>query len=310
MPRLFSACRVAVCAAVVLLAPARAEPLFPLGLRVGLELPGNFKPSARFSGFEDADRKVAVNILDLPAAAFGELERAATATPQAGDAKIKREDFAFRGGSGLLFSGQTRVNGVTVHKWILLAAAADKDLTAMIDFEVPEGALSVYSDDVVRKALASATFRPTPIGEQLGVLPFKLGDLAGFRVIKVSPAGSVVLTDGPGEDLGLQPYVIVSIGRGAPDRADDRPRFARDLLATAPLRSFTVQSADAMRIGGAPGYEIRAQAEGARGQQLMVAQWLRFAGTNFLRVVGVGRRDDWDALFARFRSVRDGIEFR
>jgi len=310
MLRLFLACQVAVCAAVVLLAPAHAEPQFPPGLRVGLELPGNLKPSVRFSGFEDADRKVAVSILDLPAAAFSELERAATATPQAGGAKIKREDFSFRGGSGLLFTGQTRVNGIAVYKWILLAtAAADKDLTTMIDFEVPESALSVYSDAVVRKALASATFRPTPIDEQLGLLPFKLGDLAGFRVIKVSPAG-VILTEGPGEDLSMQPYVIVSIGRGAPERADDRPRFARDLLATAPLRGFAVQSADAMRIGGAPGYEIRAQAEGAKGEQLMVVQWLRFAGANFLRVVGVGRKDDWDALFERFRKLRDGIEFR
>ena len=41
----------------------------------------------------------------------------------------------------------------------------------------------------------------------------------------------------------------------------------------------------------------------------MVAQWLRFGGGGFLRVVGVGRKDDWDALFTRFRAVRDGINF-
>jgi hypothetical protein len=290
--------------------PAAAAPVFPLGLRIGLEPPGNLKPSARFAGFEDADRKVAVTILDLPAAAFSQLERAATA-PQAGGANVRREDFALSGGSGLLFTAQTQVNGVAVHKWILLAtAAADKDLTAMIDFEVPESALSVYSDAVVRKALASVTFRPAPIDEQLGVLPFKLGDLAGFRVIKVSPAGGVILIDGPGEDLNQQSYVIVSIGRGAPERPDDRPRFARDLLSAAPLRGVTVQSADAMRIGGAPGYEIRAQAEGAKGEHLMVAQWLRFTGGGFLRVMGVGRKDAWDTLFTRFRAVRDGIAIR
>lgn len=311
MPRLFLACLVAACAAVAVPGLACAQTQFPVGLRVGLEPPGNLKPSVRFPGFEDTDRKVAVTILDMPAAAYGELERAASATPQEGSAKIKREDFAFRGGNGFLFTGQALVHSITVHKWILLAtAAADKDLTAMIVFEVPEAALSVYSDAAVRKALASVVFRPAPIGEQLGLLPFKLGDLAGFRVIKVSAAGGVILTEGPGEDLNQQPYVIVSIGRGAPERPDDRPRFARDLLSTMPLNNIRLQSADAMRIGGAPGFEIRAQADGAKGEQKMVAQWLRFGGGNYLRVIGVGRKEDWDALFTRFRAVRDGIETR
>ncbi len=310
MSRLFLACLVMACAAIALLAPARAEPQFPPGLRIGLEPPGNLKPSIRFSGFEDADRKVAVTILDLPAAAYSELERTATATPQAGNAQIKREDFSFHGGNGLLFTGQARVNGVTLHKWILLAtSAADKDLTTMINIEVPESALSIYSDAVVRKALASVTFRPAPIDEQLGLLPFKLGERAGFRVIKVSPGG-VLLTEGPGDDLSQQPYVIVSVGRGAPEQPDDRPRFARDLLSSAPLRAFTVESADAMRIGGAPGYEIRARAEGAKGEPVMVAQWLRFSSSNYLRIVGIGPKDNWDALFTRFRVVRDGIEIR
>jgi hypothetical protein len=311
MPRFLSACLVAACATVALLAPARAEPQFPPGLRIGLDPPGNLRPSSRFSGFEDSDRKVAVTILDLPAAAYSELERTAAAAPQPGGAQIKREDFSFRGGKGLLFTGQTTVNGVELHKWILLATSAtEKDLATMINIEVPESALSIYSDAVVRKALASVTFRPTPIDEQLGLLPFKVGERAGFRVMKVFPTGGVILTEGPGDDLSQQPYVIISIGRGAPEQPADRPRFARDLLSTAPLRAFTVQSGDAMRIGGAPGFEIRATAEGAKGEPVMVAQWLRFTGSGYLRVVGIGPKENWDALFTRFRAVRDGIEFR
>ena len=222
---------------------------------------------------------------------------------------VKRENFSFRSGIGLLVTGRAQINDVTLHKWILLAtAAADKDLTALINVEVPEAALAVYSDAVVRKALASVTFRPTPIQEQLGMLPFKLDELAGFRVMKVLAAGGVILTDGPSDDISKQPYMIVSIGRGSPEQPDDRARFARDLLATAPLRDLTVQSAEAMRIGGLPGYEIRAQAKGLNGEPVMLVQWLRFSGGGFLRVVGVGRKDDWDALFTRFRAVRDGID--
>ena len=300
----------ALCAAAAAW-PAAAATVFPPGLRVGLEPPGDLKPSVRFPGFEDVDRKVAVTILDMPAAAYAELERAADAVPKAGGAQIRREQFAFRDGSGLLFTGRISVNGVTLHKWILLAtAAAGKDLSTMVNVEVPEEALKVYSDAVVRKALASVSFRPPPIQEQLGLLPFKLGDLAGFRVMKVMPGGGVILTEGPEDDLSRQPFVIISIGRGAPERPDDRPRFARDMLSSAPLRGFTVQSADAMRISGAPGYEIRARAVGAKGEPVMVAQWLRFTGDSYLRIVGIGRKEGWDALFTRFRAVRDGVEFR
>jgi hypothetical protein len=175
---------------------------------------------------------------------------------------------------------------------------------------VPETARAVYSDAVIRQALASVTFRPMPIQEQLGLLPFKLGQLAGFRVMQVLAQGGVILTEGPTDDLSKQPYVIVSIGQGSPEQPDDRARFARDLLSSAPLRDIRVQSADTMRIGGLPGYEIRAQAKGLNDEPIMVAQWLRFSGGNFLRVIGIGRKDDWDALFTRFRALRDGIDLR
>lgn len=296
--------------ALAVFAPAfGAESVFPPGLRIGLEPPADLKPSTHFSGFEDIDRKAGVTIFDMPAAAYAELERAANTTQQNGLTDVKRENFTFRDGAGLLVTGRARIKGVMLHKWVLLATApADKDLTALINVEVPETALAVYSDAVVRKALASVTFRPNPLQEQLGLLPFKLVQLAGFRVVKVMAVGSVVLTDGPSDDLSKQPYVIVSIGRGSPERPDDRARFARDALSSAPLRDLTVQSADAMRIGGFPGYEIRAQAVGPDGEPIMLAQWLRFSGGNFLRIIGVGPKDSWDALFTRFRAVRDGID--
>ena len=288
---------------------AMAEVSYPPGSRIGLEPPGDFKPSTRFPGFEDIDRKAAVTILELPASAYAELARAANATEARALTDVKREDFSFRGGSGLLVTGHGQINDVTLHKWILLAnAGAEKDFTVLINVEVPESARAVYSDAVIRQALASVTFRPMPIQEQLGLLPFKLGQLAGFRVMQVLAQGGVILTEGPTDDLSKQPYVIVSIGQGSPEQAGDRARFARDLLSAAPLRDIMVLSADTMRIGGLPGYEIRAQAKGINDEPIMVAQWLRFSGGNFLRVVGISRKDDWDALFTRFRALRDGID--
>ena len=56
----------------------------------------------------------------------------------------------------------------------------------LIKVDVPDAARAVYSDAAIRQALASVTFRPAPIQEQLGLLPFKLGEMAGFRVVKVT----------------------------------------------------------------------------------------------------------------------------
>ena len=293
--------------------PAGAELSYPPGLRIGLDPPGDLKLSKQFPGFEDIERQVRVTILDLPAGAYAQLEAAAFAKLEQGLEQQKRESFPFGSGIGFLISGVAHRDGATLHRWSLLAKAVggtEQNLTMLINVEVPDSALPIYSEAVIRKALASVTFRPAPIQEQLGLLPFKLGDMAGFRAIQVVPTGGVILTDGPTDNIARQPYMIVSVERGGPPTPGDRARFARDLLATAPVRDLSFQSAESMRINGGPGYEVRAQAKGPGGETVSLVQWLRFGNSAFLRVIGVSRTEDWNELFTRFRAVRDGIAQR
>jgi hypothetical protein len=292
---------------------AVADPVYPPGLRIGLEPQGDLTVSKRFPGFEDADRKVAITILDLPARAYEEIERSAFDKNQQALTDMKRESFPFASGIGFLISGKVQVNGATVHKWFLLASAGGgpvKDLTALINVELPETARTAYSDETIRKILASVTFRPAPVQEQLAMLPFKLDDMAGFRLMQVLAAGGVILTDGPSDDINKQPYVIVSVGTGGPERPDDRGKFAREMLSSAPLRDINITLAEPQRIGGLQGYEVRAQAAGLDGAPVSLVQWLRFGSGGFLRIIAVAKKDQWDALFTRFRAVRDGIELK
>lgn len=295
-------------------APAvAAEPVFPPGLRIGLEPAGDLKLSQRFPGFEDNDRNVVVAILDLPASAFHELEVAAFNNTQTDAQQVKRESFPFGSGIGFLISGAGQQNGVPVRRWSLLAQAIGstvQNLTMLINVEVPDSAGPVYSDEVVRKMLASVTFRPAPVQEQLGLLPFKLGELAGFRVMQVLPTGSVILAEDTTDRSSGQPFMIVSAERGGPAEAGDRATFARDMLATAPVRDLTLQSAESMRINGLPGYEIRAQGKDPAGAAVSVVQWLRFGPGGFLRVIGVSPTEKWNEAFSRFRALRDGIAMR
>jgi hypothetical protein len=289
--------------------PASAEPVFPTGLRIGLEPPGGLTLSKRFPGFEDPDRKVGVTILDLPGPAYDEIERSAFGKEQKNLTDVKRESFPFASGIGFLIDGRFTGDGADSHKWFLLASAYGKDLTVLINIEVPEAARAVYTDAVIRKMLSTVTFRPPPIQEQMGQLPFKFNDLAGFRVMQILPGG-VILTDGPTDNINKQPYVIVSVGAGGPSEPDERAKFARDILSTAPLRELSVMTADAMRIGGLQGFEIRAHAKGMDGSPVALAQWVRFGSGGFLRIIGVSPIGTWDALFTRFRALRDGIEMK
>jgi len=308
MPRILSIFVLAAWAALAGCGSAMAaDPVFPPGLRVGLEPPDGFTPSKRFPGFEDADHHAGIAILELPAAAYANLEHQSEARIQLSLTEVKRENFAFHGGIGKLITTAGQGSDFKLHRWVFLASGAPaQDLAVAISVEVPNAAFNIYSDEVVRKALATVTFRPAPIEEQLGLLPFKLGDLAGFRVMKVYPGG-VIMTAGPSDDLNTQPYMIISIGQGSPDRPNDRAIFARDMMSAAPLPELRMQKGEEIRIGRLPGYEIRGEAKAANGDPLALVQWVRFTGTAFLRVVGVSRKTEWDALFPRFRTVRDAI---
>lgn len=305
---------IAIAALPLVAATAVANPVFPTGLRVGLEPPPGLVVSHRFPGFEDANRHVAVAIFELPAAGYDKLMRSATGGKQRDMTAVTKGPLPLAAGTGYLVNGIAQEDGTSIHRWFLIAkptgTPAQKDgIATLIRVDVPDEARSVYTDAVVRKMLASVSFRPMPIKELLGLLPFEMKNLAGMRVFKVMPGGAVLI-DGPGNDLDKQPYAIVAVGRGGPTSVDLRPRFASDLLRAAPVNDLTITSSEAMRINGLPGFELRATGKGLHGGAITLVQWLRFGTAGFLRVVGIAPQSDWDKMFNRFRALRDGVEFR
>jgi hypothetical protein len=311
MHRVPALCALALTLWLAVLGPAGAEPVFPPGSRIGLEPPPQMAPSKRFSGFEDPAREAAVLVLDLPSAAYKEVEASLFAKPQKDVQGLVRRSFPFKEGTAHLAEGTADANGKSVHKWFFLATAAEgpvPDLTAFITVEVPEGARVIYTDAAIEAALRSVTYRQAPIDEQLAMMPFKLGDRAGFHVRRVTPPSTVVLTEDGAGGLFDKGYVIVSIAPGGPARSSDRARFAQDLINSAPVRDLSLQFGENMRIGGQPGNEVRASAKDADGKPIRIVQWLRFGSNGFMRIVAVSPQDEWDALFPRFRALRDGID--
>jgi hypothetical protein len=291
---------------------AAADPVFPPGQRIGLVPPPGLTLSTRFPGFEDTDRKVVITILDLPPRAYNEMLSTLFGQSPPAVTVEKREMFAFNSGFGNLVTARAVANGVAVHRWLLLASTSNATvghLATLVNVEVPDAALATYPDAAIRAALATVTFRPAPLAERLKLLPFKLDAMADFRVIEVMPAG-VVLVDGPENDLRNHGYMVVEVGQGSPSEPDARARFARDVLMRAPVGDLAITSAEPMRIGNWPGFEIRAQAKQPDGTPIALVQWLRFGSGGFARIVGVAPKDEWDRLFPRFRAVRDGVDQR
>ena len=299
-------------------AVARAEPQYPLGSRIGLTPPPGMAVSHNFPGFEDTARSVFIRLVTMPERAFAEIDRTMTidALNKQGMTVERREPIdvpnaAPNNGKGLLIVARQQVNEVHFHKWMLVAPIAD--LTVLISFEIRDETKDAYPEPVIRAAWASASERPTiPTEEQLSLIPFQVGDLAGFRVVRVLPGVAVQLTDGPKDTIDpvTQPHLVISIAPGSPPDPRDRDAFARMALANGlpPLKDVRITSAEPMRLGGLQGHEMRAVGKDPiTGAEVDIVQWLRFGSSGFLRVIGFAPKDGWTQTFMRFRTVRDSI---
>jgi hypothetical protein len=290
-----------------------ADPVFPLGLRVGVVPPPGLVASTSFQGFEDRDHNVAMVLSELPADAYPAIEQSFTvdALKAKGIDAEARENVELKDGHGFIVVARQQGGGATMKKYALVAAT--NDLTAIVTLQVPEAATETYPDAACRASLASFVVRPkVPPDEQLALLPYELRDLAGFRIVRTLADGSALLTDGPKDAVGAaqQPYVLIAIPPVQAPAPGDREAFARRLLAATPgVKEIRIVRSEPQRIAGQPGHELIAEArDEANDTSVTMAQWLRFGPGRFLHIFALARTDAWPAVFTRMRAIRDGIE--
>src|ERR1700704_4997197 len=175
---------------LALAAPARAdEVVYPPGSRIGLVPPPGLHVSTSFPGFEDREKNVAVLLGALPAEAYRELEKSDSAEglKKLGATLEKRESLMLPTGKALLVIGRQEKQNT----WMLIAST--HDLTALVTVRIPDPAKEAYPDGALRAAFASLAVRAEiPLEEQLGLLPFRLGALAGFKIGGVLPGRGVL----------------------------------------------------------------------------------------------------------------------
>jgi hypothetical protein len=299
--------------------PATAAELnYPPGSRIGLAPPPGLVLSKTFFGYEDPSNSVAMMLVALPPQAYADLDASVTAETlkRQGVTMESREALPLPSGKAFLVVGRQEVDNVKIRKWILVAASPT--LTGFVTVQMPETATALYPDAAIRASLATLAFRAAvPVDEQLGLLPFKVGELSGFRIAGVIPGRAVMLSDAPAgapgsPDSTNEPHIFAAIAAGGPAQSADRDTFAREVFATLPnIREIRVTTSEPLRMAGQQGHQILANAKDASGTSpLTVVQWLRFGGGGYMQIVGIARADAWKDAYPRFRSVRDGIEAR
>jgi hypothetical protein len=287
-----------------------ANPVFPPGARVGMTPLVGLTPAKTFTGFETEDQSVKVLVAELPPEAYGEVMNALKASPAS--AGVKPESIETAAGKAY-YTVETAKNGANVVRRYSMILQGDT-FSGFVAVQVPENAGKIYTDEAVRQMLASAVVRKeVPLEEQLGLMPFKLGELGDFKTVRtLTPGSAILLADGD-ERTGLEagPFLVVGVMGAAPTQPEDRGRFAEQAATSIPgMRNWRVTMSEPVRIDGMAGYETRLDAtSGKDNTPVTIVQWLRFGGgQTSLRIIGSAPRDQWAKAFPRFRAVRDGVQ--
>jgi len=289
-----------------------ADPVFPPGVRIGVTPLVGLNRAKAFVGFETEDKGVKVLMAELPADAYTEVMNAFKNSP-AGVGGVKPESIETAAGLAYytIETGKDGTTNVRRYSMILPGGA----FSGYIAVQVPENASKIYTDDAIRQMFASAAVRKeVPVEEQLAQMPFKVGELSGFKNVRtLAVGGAIVIADGD-ESKGFEaaPFMVVGLVGATPTQPEDRGRFAQQAATTIPgVREARITMSEPLRIDGMPGYETRIDAvSGKDNTPVTVVQWLRFGGQSSLRIIGSAPREEWAKAFPRFRAVRDGIQPR
>ena len=124
---------------------------------------------------------------ELPAEAYGEVANAFKADPAATPG-IKPESIETAAGTAYYTAENAKDGANNVRRYSMIMPGGT--FSGYIAVQVPENASKIYTDEAVRQMFASAAIRKeVPVAEQLGLMPFKISDLADFKNVRTAGAG-------------------------------------------------------------------------------------------------------------------------
>src|SRR5262249_60599872 len=115
-----------------------AEPVFPMGSRIGLVPPTGMALSEALAGFADPEKNAAILIATLPAAAYSQLDKTLDNEElrKQGITLEKREPMRLDVGKGFLLTGRQSAGKEPYRKWPLVLAGGGN--TALVHEQLPD----------------------------------------------------------------------------------------------------------------------------------------------------------------------------
>lgn len=283
-------------------AASASEVVFPGASVAGIAPPAGMTASKKFAGFEDEATGSSILVVDMPAEAWPQLK--AGMTPEALKSQgvelsgPAREMKLPGGEDALLMSGTQKIPGGVFRKWIVVANG--KDATVLVTAQSPDTAASKLTASAIESALLGMKLRARPsASEQLGALPFVVGDPGGFRVVNTVAGSALLLTEGPLDTVknASQPLVIVAGSMAGAPPAAQRQAFAKAAFGTvAGVSGLTVKEdktgADGQGVISGTGKDA------SSGEAVSVIQVTRFSNDGFIRSILVSR----EAELAKYRD--------
>ena len=306
----------ALCAFVASSAMA-AEAIYPPGSRFGFSPPPDMAISKRFTGFERLEGGATVSVVELPPAAYVDLEKNFT------DENLKTQGFVVSNREAIklagdvdavLFTGEQSIaeppGTPSIKKWLLLVG--DPTVTGIIIAQSLPGA---ETEESMKAMLTGVRIRPALSLDQLvGALPFRVGNLAGFRPVRVLAGNSMLMTLGPKDEVSNleQPILVLAQAVQPPPTAEQRDAFAKAALySNQTIKDFVIERSQSYRQNGVDWHEIVARAKDLpTDTPVVVSQTIRFAPDGYLRAVGVVRAEQREVTLSRFRDVVDSVHVK
>ena len=307
----------ALAAVALTAAPAlAADPVFPVNSRVGLVPPAGFVPSTKFVGFENPQASAAILLVAMPAEAYAgdreELHRRGAEVARHHGRDARADDL--QGRQRIFVAGPKEQDGTKRYESVLIASLAG--VTALVSVQMLESSRATVTDAVVRDALKTLAVRQQiPDAERLAVLPYKIGNLSGFRVVRTAHDGTAVLTLGPKDAVDERRAAVradrrrdrrgAEAGRSRQDRPSGVQLRARHQghqdhpLRAAAHRAGERATRSSPRPRTRPATSMSPRCSGCASGRTRICRCSRSRGARA-----------WNEVYPKLRAIRDGIEPR
>jgi hypothetical protein len=283
--------------------PSFAQSVRVPGTNVTLAPPVGFAVASQYPGFEHTEAHASIVVTELPVAATDMMRSmTAPALSTKGMSLIAARDTMIAEKPARLLHVRQAAAGGSVLKWILIAGHAKA--TMMIVGTFPEAA-SPDVGESIRTSVLTASWSSAAPADSFEGLPFRLTPTASLKLARrVSNMLMFTESGTTGSPGSTEALFIAGHSLGQGQITDERTFAESRAKQTDLLTSMTRFTSGPIRIDGAAGYELEADAIDSRsGRPMRLYQVIIPDQTGYFILQGISRADRASQIVPEFKRL-------